>query len=196
MLSIALLLLMADLLEKGLIVGSFAGMFSFATRNFEDHTTSRVVYMLRLLFCVSILAMVLLLAISPTLCLFSRYATFLGMVSAMLLLKYLIALWVSATFFSRDIWMAYRFFYNRLAVATGVLFYPLALFHAFWPAYDQAVSYYDWLFPLAMFVVSWLIALARSLTHRMVDFLWILIYLITVEVLPCMGLIYAAKGLV
>lgn len=198
MLLLLVMLLFADFLQRGIILGSFRSVTAVKEREslfsevLKSNTGSVFIYM----YEVGIVAMTLYLLLAREDFCFWKYGFIVLCVCLLSLFKYLILRLVVCVFLDKHMLPPILMHYDNLNVVVCTLLYPIALLGLFAPLIGKTTILII-LCTICIFALSiWLLKALRLFLNNFIAIFYIFLYLCTLEVIPFVGMIVVIRYLV
>ncbi len=197
MLILLVLLVLADVLQRGVVIDCFKSLWVNKERgNLFATTQFNLIGRIALyIFKINILSLALFSQITMTYS-FVSYLIFLGIVVGVLLLKILINRLLAYVFFNMKTYEIAYYQYAQLTTCCAVVLYPMLLLIFFVPQIGQITSLILLAAVLLFYVIILIIKIFQLFFTKPMAGAHILVYLCTLEVLPFMGMLLLGKALV
>lgn len=189
MLVLLLFAILSEWLQPGVVSQSPLSLIVRAERSYKDAPTSVMAHILITLFRIGTLAMLICLCFCENGSFpFMAFMAVCGVILGVLITKMLCNVLLDYTFqLSRQFGEIYEH-YSNLLTLTVVALYPVLLLFL----HIGSPSSYRWLLMIAggVFLLIWFFRSAQQYIRTPMAILYLLVYTLTLEVLPMAGLIY------
>ena len=189
MLVLLLFAVLSEWLQPGVIAQSPVSILVRAERTYKDAPTSVMAQILITLFRIGTLAMLICLYLCESGSFpFAAFMAVSGIILGVLIAKMLCNILLDYTFqLSRQFGEIYEH-YSNLLTLTVVALYPVLLLFL----HIGSAASYRWLLIITggVFLLLWLFRSAQQYIRTPIAILYMLVYTLTLEVLPMAGLIY------
>ena len=189
LLGLLLSMVIAEVLQPGTIRTSFRMVFSKMERTYGDSATSMVSTLCLNIYRIGIIAFVLYITLytRPPFSIIT-FLKIIGILLIVLLIKQLITALVSYTFDLRRSYMLFRSQYSCLLTLICLLLFPLALCDLHW----GHLMVMKWMLaPMALVLLAGLITkLFQDFYNGAKSLAYIVIYLVTAEIIPLVAAVW------
>ena len=189
MLALLLFAVLSEWLQPGVVAQSPTSLLVRAERTYKEAPTSVIAQILITLFRIGTLAMLICLCFSENESFpFTAFMAVCGIILGVLIAKMLCNVLLDYTFqLSRQFGEIYEH-YSNLLTLTIVALYPVLLLFL----HIGSPSSYRWILMITggVFLLIWLFRSAQQYIRTPMAILYLLVYTLTLEVLPMAGLIY------
>ncbi len=199
MLILLVLLLGADILQRGIVVSSFKGLRLNKERDslFDTSQYNFIGRLCLLLYKIAMFTLALYAVVcDPTNFHFLPFLTLCGITIGMLTIKWCLTRLIAFVFFDLKTYNVASHQYMQLTTCCAVLLYPIMLLVLFVPQIGRVASGILLGLVLFFFIIVLLIKIFHLFFHTPLASLHIFLYLCTLEALPLVGLFYVTRMLV
>ena len=195
MLVLLLFAALSEWLQPGVITQSYESLKVHTDRVYKDAPTSIMAQILITLFRIGIVAMTLCLWLCPDQELsFTAYILVCSVVFGLLSMKMLFNVLIDYTFqFSRQYGDAYEHYSNIFTLVSAAL-YPLTL--VFLHVGSSSAAKWLMLCTAALFLLLWIYRSVHQFVRKPIALLYLLAYLLTLDVLPMTGMVLLSAKLI
>ncbi len=199
MVVLLVLLVLADSLQRGVIINSFRGLRTAKERDnlFNITTSNPIGHLFLECYKVGIFALTLYTLLAPqgAFC-YIHFWLIAACVVGVLMAKYLIAILLSYVFFSNKVFQIAVRHYVGITTCCAIALYPLLLFMLFVPQMGTIAMYILGGTVGIFYIIVLLMKIFQFFFTQPLASVHIFLYLCTLEALPLVGLFYVGYELI
>ena len=195
MLGLLVLVGIAHGMQPQAITMGFRSLFSAGDRNstFIDTALDKRAQAIMLFFAVCTLSMATYISVFAWtrghVFSFTNYGIIILFATGLLLIRTVLEAFAGFTFVSRSGIDAFIDHYYHLTVCTALVLYPVVILSLFWSALTPAIIVILNATIIAFYLIILLVKSCSILVHSVRGFFYILLYIITLEILPIVALV-------
>ena len=194
MLALLVCCVLAEVFQPGVITQTPASLFARTDRTYKESPMNFLGQLFITLFRIGTLSMALCMSLYTTSCSFGAYSAVCGLVLAVLLFKTLCNVLIDFTFaVTRRVEAPYEHYANIATIASALLYLTLLAMMRFGNA---ETTLWALVSVTILFLIMWLYRSVRLFVTSPKTIVYLLLYVVTLEVLPLVGLYYMSEKLI